>query len=81
VPDRDGPDCPHGYPSWRRTRQGEHVCPICRRTVAAARTRTPAPPRQQTFSLADLVEQVDERRPVVEAPVAPVIPISRRRRR
>jgi hypothetical protein len=49
--------------------------------VAAARTPSPArPPHQQTFSLADLVDEIDERRPVLQQPLAPVIPIGRRRR-
>lgn len=31
----DGPDCPHGYPAWRKTKRGEPLCPFCRRTQRA----------------------------------------------
>ena len=42
---RPGPSevtCEHGYDSWRTTRDGQPVCPLCRRRARAEATRKAA---------------------------------------
>jgi uncharacterized Zn finger protein (UPF0148 family) len=34
--------CDHGYDSWRTTRTGESICPICRRLAKRVRKETAA---------------------------------------
>jgi uncharacterized Zn finger protein (UPF0148 family) len=72
----DGPDCPHGYPAWRKTKTGEPLCPMCRR-VTKAQTKATAPRtthRQPVLDVAMLRagEDPDD---------AQVIPITTARRR
>lgn len=48
---RPGPGdvtCEHGYDSWRTTRTGEPVCPICRRLAKSEATRKAA--RRKRFA-------------------------------